>query len=208
MIFFISYLSYLKKDKRNILSSGIFFILGCFLAYFTLGLGLYKILNHFAYLGLLQLILNIFVALTVLTLAVLNLYDAYLLFKGSKMQLKLGKEQINKIHNLIKKVTTLSFAAMFSILIGAVVSLIEFPCTGQIYIPIILLIQQQFLKGYFYLFAYNLFFITPLIILFLTIHFGINIKAINKIYIKQTIKIKILSSFCFLLFFFIFILYN
>ncbi|MCK5708358.1 MAG: cytochrome c biogenesis protein CcdA [Candidatus Aureabacteria bacterium] len=207
IIFFISYLFYLKKDKKNVLLSGIFFISGCFFSYYLLGLGIYKIFESISLLKTFSLILKGLVAFIVLLLIYLNLKDAYLISRGKKMELKLEDRSIQKIHEIIKKISTWRFAILFSFLIGAIVSLIEFPCTGQIYIPIILLIKEQALRGYLYLFIYNIFFVLPLIGLFLIIYLGMDIKFFSRLYNRHLMRIKI-SLVCFFVFLFILFIFN
>lgn len=123
------------------------------------------------------------------------------------MELKLEDRSIQKIHEIIKKISTWRFAILFSFLIGAIVSLIEFPCTGQIYIPIILLIKEQALRGYLYLFIYNIFFVLPLIGLFLIIYLGMDIKFFSRLYNRHLMRIKI-SLVCFFVFLFILFIFN
>ena len=204
IIFFISYLFYLKKNKRNVLFSGIFFILGCFCSYYLLGLGIYKIFESISLLKTFSLILKGLVAFIVLLLIYLNLKDAYLISRGKKMELKLNNKSIIRMHKIIKRTSSMRFSTVLAFFTGAIVSLVEFPCTGQIYIPIILLIKEQALKGYFYLFLYNIFFILPLILLFLIIYLGINISKIIKFYSKNIVAMKIAFSGFFLILFLIY----
>lgn len=120
------------------------------------------------------------------------------------MELKLNNKSIIRMHKIIKRTSSMRFSTVLAFFTGAIVSLVEFPCTGQIYIPIILLIKEQALKGYFYLFLYNIFFILPLILLFLIIYLGINISKIIKFYSKNIVAMKIAFSGFFLILFLIY----
>ncbi|MBN1521088.1 MAG: hypothetical protein JW928_01035 [Candidatus Aureabacteria bacterium] len=205
IIFFISYLTYLKKGRKNIFLSGLLFILGCFFSYYLLGLGLFGFLEKLFFMKIVSLLIKMVVAVMVLLLALLNMKDSYLIARGKKMELHLETKSILKIHETIKKLTSFRLATPFSFLIGAIVSLIEFPCTGQIYIPIILLIKEHALKGYLYLFLYNIFFILPLIGLFIIIFLGMDIKAFRQFYSRHLLEVKIFFSVFFLFLFFLYI---
>lgn len=188
IIFFISYLSFLKAAKRTIFCAGIFFIAGCFLAYYALGLGMFALLSAFEAWRIIHLAIKGIVIVSLGVLAVLNAYDVYRIIQGNKMKLKLSTGQISKIHAVIRKLATLRYAAPLSLIIGAIVSLIEFPCTGQIYVPIILLIQKRQLGGYWYLLLYNICFILPLVGVFLILYIG---RDIGKVYAEKIFIIKI-----------------
>ncbi|RJP61030.1 MAG: hypothetical protein C4541_02870 [Candidatus Auribacter fodinae] len=197
VLFFISYLAYLKTDRQNILISGLFFIGGCFTAYYLLGLGLYEFLGILSYMKTIRRVITVVIIGSVGLLSILNFRDAYLVYRGRKMRLKLDTSQIQKMHGIIKKFSVQKYAVPLSFVIGALVSLIEFPCTGQIYVPIILLIQNNMKSGYWYLLLYNIFFILPLAGVFCVIYAGLDI---SKLYAKNVFAVKLLLGLFFLVF--------
>ena len=56
-----------------------------------------------------------------------------------------------------------------AIVVGILVALFEFPCSGAPYVAILSLlsVKQSFIGGVFYLLIYNLVFVAPLILIFL-----------------------------------------
>jgi len=205
ILFFISYLFYLKKDKHNILYSGLIFIIGVFVSYYLLGLGLYKIIYSFSKVSIMRQVIRIFVAVSLGLISILSIRDLINISKGKKIALALSKKEVGKIHEIIRKLSKSRFALLMSFFIGFAVSLLEFPCTGQVYVPIILLIQQNFLKGYLYLFLYNIIFIIPLFALFLMIYFGMNVNLFQKWYSNNIFKVKFILTIFFILLFWLYV---
>ena len=205
ILFFISYLFYLKKDKQNIFYSGLIFIIGVFVSYYLLGLGLYKIIYSFSRVSIIRQIIRLSVALSLGLISIFSIRDLIKITKGEKMSLSLTKKEVGKIHEIIRKLSKTRFALLLSFFIGFAVSILEFPCTGQVYVPIILLIQQNFIQGYLYLFLYNIIFIIPLVALFLMIYFGMNVNLFQKWYTNNIFKVKFVLTVFFILLFFIYV---
>ena len=62
------------------------------------------------------------------------------------------------------------FTVLSAVVLGFLIGICEFPCSGGIYLATIglLTIKATFLKGVAYLLLYNLMFILPLLVLFLS----------------------------------------
>jgi len=85
--------------------------------------------------------------------------------------------------------------------VGFLVSLLEGACTGQVYLPTIVLILKNTelrLKAFSYLIVYNLMFILPLVVVFVLSLFGLGSQKFNNFLKENIARIKILM---FLLFF-------
>ncbi len=191
IVFFISFLSVYKYDRKEIILVGSAYCGSVFIAYILIGLGLFNFLykmSSFYYvmwgfkwltIGLCALFL------------VLSLYDfiVYQITKDSdKVILQLGKGYKEKIHKIIRYFLRDKNKSAFrlfcaAVIVGFLVSLIEAVCTGQVYLPTIAVIlkeaNQDFLRAMIYLLTYNLMFIVPLIIIFVLSLLGYESKTFN-----------------------------
>jgi len=66
------------------------------------------------------------------------------------------------------------------IVLGALVALVELPCTGGIYLAILSLIADSGVKGIFYLVLYNVVFVLPLILISYFVYHGVKVEAVNE----------------------------
>ena len=191
IVFFISFLSVYKYDKKEIILVGSAYCGAVFIAYILIGLGLFNFLykmSSFYY------VMLCFKWLTIGLCAlffILSLYDfiVYQITKNAeKVVLQLGKGYKEKIHKIIryflrdkKKSAFRLFCA--AIIVGFLVSLIEAVCTGQVYLPTIAVIlkeaNQNFWRAMSYLLIYNLMFIVPLVIIFALSVLGYESKTFN-----------------------------
>ncbi|MDY6866167.1 MAG: cytochrome c biogenesis protein CcdA, partial [Halobacteriota archaeon] len=62
------------------------------------------------------------------------------------------------------------------VLLGFFATLVELPCTGGIYLPVLTLLSQEPSKALFYLTIYNLVYILPLIVIILITYYGMEIE--------------------------------
>lgn len=154
----IAFLFSIGRARSGILKIGGSYILGIFIVYILIGLGLLRALQvfntpHFvARTGAIILIL----------FGIINLINAF--FPAFPIKLKIPQAAHGKIAKLMERASMPT--ALF---LGAFVGLFEFPCTGGPYLMVLGLLHDQgtHLKGLAYLFFYNLAFILPLIIVLL-----------------------------------------
>ncbi len=154
----IAFLLSLQKSRSSILKIGGVYILGLLVVYFLIGLGILHALHlfntpHFmAKAG----------ALLLIVLGGINLINEF--FPSFPIKLKIPQAAHTKMASLMNKA---SLPAVF--LLGALVGLCEFPCTGGPYLMVLGLLHDQgtYLAGVGYLILYNLIFILPLVIILL-----------------------------------------
>jgi len=149
-----------SENRRclHILKIGGVYILGLLVVYFLIGLGILHALHlfntpHFmAKAG----------ALLLIVLGGINLINEF--FPSFPIKLKIPQAAHAKMASLMNKA---SLPAVF--LLGALVGLCEFPCTGGPYLMVLGLLHDQgtYLAGVGYLILYNLIFILPLVIILL-----------------------------------------
>ncbi len=169
LLFFITFLYTIHKTKANIWKMGITYILAIFLAYFLIGIGLMK---AFIFTGVPHLIANI-AAYLIILLGLIQIYN----FIFPKKKINLGIPSFSKKY--IKKwIHKASIPA--AVVVGFLVGLCTFPCSGGIYVAVVGLLatKSTYLHGLVYLIIYNIFFVMPLIIMLL---FASNKRTIEKL---------------------------
>lgn len=152
----IAFLLSIQKTRSSILKIGGVYILGLVTVYILIGLGILQALHlfdtpHFmAKVG----------AVLLIVLGGINLINEF--FPSFPIKLRIPQVAHNKMATLMNKA---SLPAVF--LLGALVGLCEFPCTGGPYLMVLGLLYDQgtYLVGVGYLLLYNLIFILPLVII-------------------------------------------
>jgi len=158
LLLFIGLMFSLQKSRSYILAMAVFYILSVYISYLLIGLGVMKLtlffgVPHFmAYLG----------AIVSIVIGVWNLKDYFFPNWGLIIKIPLGARQA--ISQWSHKATILA-----TIVVGFLVGITEFPCSGAIYLAIIglLSVKTSFWNGFLYLLLYNLMFVLPLIVIFL-----------------------------------------
>lgn len=170
LIFFVSYLLIMGRRRRDVILMAVFFILAVFITYFSIGVGAYSVLKYLAGFDVIAKIIFIGFGIVALVLGALSLRDYFFAKRGdlNKMvlQLPLGIKQ--RIHKDIKKKSAVGGIIFGSLLVGFFISLLEFGCTGQVYLPTITFMVSKAgnaLRPLLTLLLYNVMFILPLIII-------------------------------------------
>ncbi len=154
----IAFLFSIGRLRSDILKLGLLYIIGIFMAYFLIGLGLAQVLHifntpHFmAKIGAILLII----------LGAVNLIGYF--FPRFPIKLRIPQAAHHQMARLMEKGSLVGIFAL-----GGLVGLCEFPCTGGPYLMVIGLLHDQatYLKGVTYLLLYNLIFVLPLVIILL-----------------------------------------
>lgn len=152
----VAFLLSLNKTRANILKIGGAYILGLFAVYFLIGLGilqalhLFNVPNFMAKVG----------AVLLIVFGGINIINEF--FPSFPIKFRIPQAAHTKMVLLMNRA---SLPAMF--LLGALVGLCEFPCTGGPYLMILGLLHDQgtYLAGVGYLLFYNLLFVLPLVII-------------------------------------------
>jgi len=213
LVFFISYLVMMGRRRKEIFWVGMGFTGTGFVTHLLLGLGILSFVQHLSFLSLFSRIVYLITFLFALFLGILSLYDYIQLKRGqpSKMKLQVPNFLKKKIHQIIRK-TSGNLEAdgerqsvrllIAAIIIGFVVTLLQFTCTSQVYLPTILFVTNiPSLRGsaVFYLILYNLMYIAPLLVIFGIVYWGVTSEQLSFFLQKRASTIKLLTS----LFFFV-----
>jgi cytochrome c biogenesis protein CcdA len=154
----IAFLVSIESLRIKILKTGAVYIFGLFVTYFLIGLGIIKALTVFNtphFMGKLGACLLILFGL-------INIINEF--FPKFPIKLRIPQKAHFTLANYIEKA---SIPAAF--ILGILVGLFEFPCTGGPYLMILGLLHdsQTFLHGLAYLLLYNLVFVFPLVVILL-----------------------------------------
>jgi len=197
MIFLISFLTLKKRKRGEVLLIGLIYTATVFVTYFGLGLGAFKILNS---LGRFQIVSQIigwtgvgFAALV----GVLSLIDALKHALGKKpeeMTLQLPKAVKKSIHKVISKNLSSGHLVFGTVVTGFLVTIFEAACTGQVYLPTIILMthNENFrAQGIIWLLYYNFLFVLPLLAVMLAAYFGLTWERLSSLTQKHLALLKV-----------------
>jgi cytochrome c biogenesis protein CcdA len=127
--------------------------------------------------------------------AVLSVYDYFKIRSGkaSEILLQLPNSLKLKIHASIRNRAKTTALAFSSLGLGFLVSIFEFACTAQVYLPTLAYLARQ--KGRSdaigLLVLYNLAFIAPLIVVFIASYLGVGSKKIAMVFQKRMGAVKL-----------------
>jgi cytochrome c-type biogenesis protein len=156
LILTIAFLFSIGKFRSSVLEIGIAYILGIFLVYSLIGLGILQTLHifntpHFmAKIG----------ATLLVALGLINITNHFVPAFPIKLRIPHGAH-----HRMAELMEKGSLPSAF--VLGGLVGVCEFPCTGGPYLMVLGLLHDQTTRsaGLGYLFLYNLIFILPLVII-------------------------------------------
>jgi len=151
----IAFLFGMQMTRKKILQIGGLYVAGIFAAYFTIGVGLLKVLHLFNvphFMGKLG-------ATLLIVFGALNIINE--LFPKFPIKLKIPSVSHTAMGRLMEKA---SFPAAFGL--GLLVGVCQFPCMGGPYLMIIGLLHDKmtYFAGFGYLTLYNLILIIPLVV--------------------------------------------
>jgi cytochrome c biogenesis protein CcdA len=204
LIFFIMYLSMTGRTKKQVLAIGITYTLGIFITYFVLGLGLYAfIAKSSSEIEIVSKFLFPVMGFAAIFFGFYSIYDYTKAKTGRKeeMMLQLPTSAKKLIGKTIKQQVKLQYFALIAIVTGVLIALFEFLCTGQVYLPTIMVIVAEVpeyqTRGVLYLVLYNFMFVLPLIIIFGAVYFGMSAEQLQEVLDKNRAAIKLLFALLF-----------
>lgn len=202
LIFFISYLTFVGRKRREILWVGMGFSGAVFATYLLIGFGILSFIQHFSFLPLFSRIVYLVTVTIAFVLGALSLYDYIQLKRGrpAEMTLQLPDFLKKRIHQTIRRESKSHRYFLAAVASGFVISLLEFTCTGQVYLPTILFVTNiPSLKtsALSYLILYNLMFIIPLVIIFGVVFWGVTSEQLGFFLQKRASSIKLITALLF-----------
>jgi len=181
----ITFLFSLGKNRKFILLSGGTYIGAIALVYVLIGLGLLKTLSVLNIPNVLTK-LGAFILIAYGLLGVINEF-----FPSFPIKLKIPAGS----HHIIAKVIHKGSVAA-SFVLGVLVGLFEFPCTGGPYLFILSLLHDHATKiqGFGYLVIYNIFFVLPLVVILFLASSKVVTEKIDRFRKLETKKSRVFLS--------------
>lgn len=156
-LIFLSMLFMLKKKKKHVFQISLVYILAIYISYLLIGLGMIRVIQFF---GVPHLISFIGAGIIILV-GLLSIKDYF--FPDTFFSTKIPYSARQLILKWTYK-ATLPAAAVVGVLVG----ISEFPCSGGIYVTTLALLSKEstFVQGFVYLLIYNFMFVLPLILIY------------------------------------------
>jgi len=204
IIFLISYLTMTGVKKREILKIGLGFTGAVFITYFLIGFGIISFIHRFFFTPILTRGIYLLASVFALIMGGLSFYDFLMWKKGRQEAMKLQLPGFLKklIHKTVRKTDLSKYHLPGAVFLGFIVSVFEFTCTGQVYLPTIIFIMSiSPLSGDAlpYLLLYNLAFIVPLVSVFGLFYLGVTQRRFALFLKKRGALIKLITSAFFFL---------
>lgn len=204
VILFVSMLTAIGRSRREILAVGGSFILAVFLTYFAIGLLFYYVRGLMIHLEFVSLLIDVVAFLFVLLVGVLSLYDAVKALRTGgrgEMVLVLPESLKDRIRKRLRVSAHSRSLIVGSFITGIIISFLEAACTGQIYFPLVNILVtsgEGFAEGMLKLLGYNLAFILPLMVVFVSVFFGASSETVAKAARRRVWLTKLLLALVFL----------
>jgi hypothetical protein len=172
LVFFMSLLSVLKVSGRRLALVGGAFVLSSFVTYTAIGFGLFRFLHLFAGFTRVRATVNLVMVGILGVFALLSFLDAWRYRRSHRAQdvhLQLPDSLKMRIHKIMRGGLHMGSLTLGSIVIGSSVTVLESVCTGQVYVPtLVMLIKggHADLSSFLFLLLYNLMFQVPIVVVF------------------------------------------
>ena len=178
----ITFLFSLGKNRRFVLLSGSVYILAIAIIYTLIGLGALQAFNFFNIPNMMAKI----GASILLLYSIIGLINEF--FPRFPIKLKIPESTHATLAKVIEKGSIPAFFVL-----GALVAMFEFPCTGGPYLFVLTLLHDYttFWKGFWYLIIYNIVFVLPLILILAFATNKIMIEKIDKLRRLETKKTRV-----------------
>lgn len=202
LIFLLASLALAGRGRKEVLVIGALFSLGVFLTYLGVGFGLFAALRAASAISIVSVVLRWILFAVLVVFSILSVYDYFKIRAGkaSEILLQLPNSLKLKIHASIRSRAKTTALALSSLGLGFLVSIFEFACTGQVYLPTLAYLARQ--KGRAdalgLLVLYNLAFIVPLLVVFAASYLGVSSKRIANAFQKRMGAVKIALAAVFL----------
>ena len=163
----------LSNKRKVMLRTGIIYVLAVYITYFFAGLGILKFMGTLGpNPGL--IIYNLGIAVAII-FGLVNLKD--FLNKKGEFLLKIPK----RAGPIIEKYAHKATHPLGAMILGVLVSIFELPCSGEVYISILALLDRTTAgwQAMGYLGLYNFMFVLPLILIIVGVYLGMKAEHIE-----------------------------
>jgi len=159
LLIYIGLLFSMRKSRSTILTFGAFYIGAIYVTYFMIGLGLLRAFHLFS---MPHLVLYLAAGISIL-FGILNIKEYF--WPNLPLSIRMPLSLRQKAGEWAHKATIPS-----AIVLGTLVGIAEFPCSGAVYFAIIGYLQakESFASGLVYLLIYNFVFVLPLLLIYIS----------------------------------------
>lgn len=204
LVFFMSLLAVSKVRNRQLILLGISYVLASFLTYLALGFGLFRLLHLFSGFTVLRAVIEYSMSAVLLVLSFLSFRDSARFRKSGcsgDVTLQLSAGMKKRIHGVMHRGLGNTSVILGGLFIGTAVTALESVCTGQVYVPTLVLILKDSafseLRAWTLLLSYNLMFILPLTAVFTAVYFGLKTDFLLTWSRENTVTAKFLLGLTF-----------
>jgi len=200
MIFLISFLTVQRRGRLEILWIGFSYTAAVYVTYLLLGLGAFTLLTRLEAYGVVAAVVRWTAVAFAGGVGLLSFWDALAYRRTGRereITLQLPKPVKLRIHKVISG--NLRRHQLFggAVAAGFLVTLLEAVCTGQVYLPTLVLMTRTGglrLTGWIYLLLYNFLFVLPLLIVMVLAYFGLTWEKLADLTKERLSLLKILAG--------------
>lgn len=185
LLLYLGLLLSMQSQKKHLISFGLFYILSIYTTYLFIGFGLLKTFHLFG----IHDFFGWVASFVILGLGFYNLKEYFL----PNLYIPILSPIFNKCR--IPKWNA-NYTLISAIILGFLVGVCEFPCSGGIYLATIALLtaKQTFVQGLLYLLIYNLMFVLPLILIFASVGNKLVFEKLNKLQVESAQFLKLIMG--------------
>jgi hypothetical protein len=200
MIFLISFLTVQKRSRLEILWIGFSYTAAVYVTYLLLGLGAFTLLTRLGAYGVLAATLRWTAVIFAAGVGILSFWDALAYWRTGRereITLQLPKPVKLRIHKVISGNLRRHQIFGGAVAAGFLVTLLEAVCTGQVYLPTIVLMTRTSglrLVGWLYLLLYNFLFVLPLLVVMVLAYFGLTWEKLAALTKERLCVLKLLAG--------------
>lgn len=204
LVFLMSVLTMTRAGGRRLLLVGTVFCLASFLTYLAIGFGLLRALHLLAHFERIRLGVEWTMSAALTILAAFSLRDALRFRRShnpSDVTLQLPPRTRERIHRLLKSRLGPRAQLASAFVAGAAVTALESVCTGQVYVPTLVLVVRSGSRSVLalaYLVLYNAMFVLPLFVALLLTVFGLKVTRLIEWSVANVFASKLLLAAFFL----------
>lgn len=201
ILFLISMLAITGRSRRETLIVGIVFGAVVFAGYFATGLGLLASVRALLVFPAITRAVRYLLVIVLTALAALSVRDAWLARQGRtrEMTLQLSDKMKRRVHSVVRERVRIGGIIVGTAMIGVLVTIFEFSCTGQVYLPVIMHVARggDRARGVALLLAYNAAFILPLVAVFAAGYAGVSMRKLSDFFSRHIAAVKLLLALVF-----------
>lgn len=161
----LALLAHLEGSKKRLVQAGVCWAASSFICYFLIGAGLIKIVGYVNEIKALAIVVYLLGICACFYMLAVNTADYLRVESGGakKAKNRLGVKRADRLRKWVRNEVSERGAVVSGAILGAVSSFIEFPCTGQVYVPVIMIMFDKGARGFAYLVLYNAMFVVPIL---------------------------------------------